>query len=67
MCRRSRSAWSNFVARGPRDAAGRSPRRPCCACVTALPGVRTRAARANTYGPNPPQLDVETMAAVHAS
>jgi 2-polyprenyl-6-methoxyphenol hydroxylase-like FAD-dependent oxidoreductase len=27
--------------------------------VTALPGVRTRAARANAYGPNPPQLAIE--------
>jgi hypothetical protein len=27
--------------------------------VTALPGVRTRAARANAYGPNPPQLAID--------
>ncbi|MFC4945257.1 FAD-dependent oxidoreductase [Pseudonocardia sp. GCM10023141] len=34
--------------------------------ITALPGVRGRAARANAYGPNPPRLD-ETLLAKDSS
>lgn len=30
--------------------------------LTAVPGVRTRAARSNAYGPRPPRLDVELFA-----
>ncbi len=65
MCRRTRSARS-ARRRGPR--AGRPIAPPgILAVLTALPGVRARAAKANAYGSNPPRLDVETMAAVHAS
>jgi hypothetical protein len=29
--------------------------------VTALPGVKARGARSNSYGPNPPRLDTDLL------